>query len=311
MSVGSTTYTGWSPYIPAAGQVSAERPYSSYNPSLDPVDPTMSCNDDGTSSAGQQSITIAAGDTIVAYWAQWTHAQGPVTVYMAACGGTTCTGVNSDTLSWFKISEMGLISGTVYNGSWANGILMANLKWPATIPSNLKPGPYLIRFETLALHQADTPQFYPECIQLIVTGSGTAFPTADYLKPIPGAWTATDPGVLIDIYSTAAQTETTYQIPGPPIYPGFSGISTGTTTTGTTGTTGTTTTTKSSTTSTKTSSTSTTSSKTTTTTTTTTSASGATQTHYGQCGGTGYSGPTVCASPYTCTYSSAYYSQCL
>jgi cellulose 1,4-beta-cellobiosidase len=43
----------------------------------------------------------------------------------------------------------------------------------------------------------------------------------------------------------------------------------------------------------------------------TTSASGATQTHYGQCGGTGYTGPTVCASPYKCTYSNPYYSQCL
>ena len=45
--------------------------------------------------------------------------------------------------------------------------------------------------------------------------------------------------------------------------------------------------------------------------TTTSSASGATQTHYGQCGGVGWTGPTACASPYTCTYSSAYYSQCL
>ncbi|KAG8951827.1 hypothetical protein FRC04_005519 [Tulasnella sp. 424] len=50
---------------------------------------------------------------------------------------------------------------------------------------------------------------------------------------------------------------------------------------------------------------------TTTTTTTTGSSSGGTAAHYAQCGGTGYSGPTVCASPYTCTYSNAYYSQCL
>ncbi|KAF7934014.1 uncharacterized protein EAE97_008375 [Botrytis byssoidea] len=33
--------------------------------------------------------------------------------------------------------------------------------------------------------------------------------------------------------------------------------------------------------------------------------------HYGQCGGTGYTGSTTCASPYTCTYANAYYSQCL
>jgi hypothetical protein len=59
------------------------------------------------------------------------------------------------------------------------------------------------------------------------------------------------------------------------------------------------------------SSTGTSTTKTTSTSTTTSSASGATQTHYGQCGGVGWTGPTSCASPYTCTFSSAYYSQCL
>ncbi|CAE6420252.1 unnamed protein product [Rhizoctonia solani] len=44
--------------------------------------------------------------------------------------------------------------------------------------------------------------------------------------------------------------------------------------------------------------------------TTTTAASG-TAPHFAQCGGQGYTGPTVCAAPYTCTYSNAYYSQCL
>ncbi|THU99112.1 hypothetical protein K435DRAFT_719999 [Dendrothele bispora CBS 962.96] len=32
---------------------------------------------------------------------------------------------------------------------------------------------------------------------------------------------------------------------------------------------------------------------------------------WGQCGGIGYTGPTVCASPYKCTVSNSYYSQCL
>lgn len=41
------------------------------------------------------------------------------------------------------------------------------------------------------------------------------------------------------------------------------------------------------------------------------SSSGATQTHYGQCGGIGYSGPTQCASGYTCQVMNSYYSQCL
>ncbi|KLO13335.1 hypothetical protein SCHPADRAFT_940466 [Schizopora paradoxa] len=33
--------------------------------------------------------------------------------------------------------------------------------------------------------------------------------------------------------------------------------------------------------------------------------------HWGQCGGIGWSGATVCASPYSCKVSNAYYSQCL
>lgn len=49
--------------------------------------------------------------------------------------------------------------------------------------------------------------------------------------------------------------------------------------------------------------------------TSTTSSSGSTSTgtaaHWAQCGGQGYTGPTTCASPYTCTYSNPYYSQCL
>ncbi|GAM39901.1 hypothetical protein TCE0_034r11823 [Talaromyces pinophilus] len=36
-----------------------------------------------------------------------------------------------------------------------------------------------------------------------------------------------------------------------------------------------------------------------------------TQSLYGQCGGVGWTGPTVCTSPYTCTVGNEYYSQCL
>lgn len=49
--------------------------------------------------------------------------------------------------------------------------------------------------------------------------------------------------------------------------------------------------------------------------TSTTSSSTSTSTgvaaHWGQCGGLGWTGPTVCASGYTCTYSNDWYSQCL
>lgn len=52
-------------------------------------------------------------------------------------------------------------------------------------------------------------------------------------------------------------------------------------------------------------------SSTTPTTSSTTSASGPKATHWGQCGGIGYSGATVCEDPWVCTRSNDYYSQCL
>ncbi|KAF9883012.1 hypothetical protein FE257_004325 [Aspergillus nanangensis] len=60
-----------------------------------------------------------------------------------------------------------------------------------------------------------------------------------------------------------------------------------------------------------TSSTKTTTTTTKTTTTGGTTTTGATAAHYAQCGGSGYTGPTVCASPYTCVKSNDWYSQCL
>lgn len=44
--------------------------------------------------------------------------------------------------------------------------------------------------------------------------------------------------------------------------------------------------------------------------TTTAPSNGATQTQWGQCAGQGWTGPTNCASPYTCHFSNDYYSQC-
>lgn len=47
------------------------------------------------------------------------------------------------------------------------------------------------------------------------------------------------------------------------------------------------------------------------TTTSATATSTATSPHWGQCGGNGWTGPTVCASPWTCTHVNDWYSQCL
>jgi len=286
-------YQGINPYNTIAGQVSIQRPWSSYNPIQDATASTVACNDDGTSLSGtaQLTATVQAGSAITAYWNQvWPHPYGPQLTYLASCPGSSCSGVNANTLKWFKIDQAGLLSGTVANGQWGAGKMIAqNNSWTTTIPSTVPSGNYLIRFETIALHSLPA-QLYPECAQITITGGGSRAPTSSELVSFPGGYSNSDAGLTVDLYGTAAQTMTSYPIPGPPLY--GTGTGTGSSSSGSQTTvkpTSTTTTVPS----------------------TTTTAAPGTVTHYGQCGGQTYTGPTGCVSPYVCTFSSQYYSQCL
>lgn len=120
-------------------------------------------------------------------------------VWMFKCAGdfSSCTG---DGTGWFKIDQMGMTAPPLTGTSWGTAVVMANLKWTSTIPARLAPGNYLIRHELLALHQAYTPQWYPECAQLVITGSGTGVPSGTFLTPIPSYASATDPGVYVSVY---------------------------------------------------------------------------------------------------------------
>ncbi|KAF8195541.1 glycosyl hydrolase family 61-domain-containing protein [Pholiota molesta] len=203
--------------------------------------------------------------------------KGPLIAYLAPIANATQSSVTG--LPWFKIYEDGLDSGT-----WAVDKLIANVgKVSFTIPSCVPAGQYLLRVEIIALHAASTypgAQLYMECAQIQITGGGSASPAT--LNA-----TGTDPGITYNLYNG----QTTYTIPGPPVF-SCSGSGSGTTVAPTTVPP------------------TTTVAPTTTVPAPTTTAVG-TVVEYGQCGGTGWTGGTVCVAPYTCKVSSAYYSQCL
>ena len=122
---------------------------------------------------------------------------------------TTDTGVGA---GWFKIAEDGL-SG----GSWGvDRLIAAGGVQTITIPSCIANGQYLLRGELIALHGASSSggaQFYMECAQINVTGgSGAKTPAT---VSLPGAYKATDPGILINIYYPVP---TTYTAPGPAVF---------------------------------------------------------------------------------------------
>lgn len=87
-----------------------------------------------------------------------------------------------------------------------------------TIPENTPDGEYLLRVEQIALHMASQPngaQIYLACTQIKITGGGNGNPGP--LVSFPGAYSSTDPGILVDIYT---MDPASYQPPGPPVWRG-------------------------------------------------------------------------------------------
>ncbi|KAJ3575097.1 hypothetical protein NP233_g1323 [Leucocoprinus birnbaumii] len=199
--ISNTYYNGFSAYNTPVGQSSIQREWDTYDPITNPTDSLLACNHNGASlGSGQKTAAVTAGSQVTAYWNQWPHTIGPVMVYMASCNGA-CASANPASLSWFKIDQAGLISGTLPSGTWAMGQLVANnnsCSLPSTPPTN--------------------PNSTPECAHLTLSGSGKSSPSGSYLVKFPGAYKASDPGVTIDIYSQP--TVTTYTIPGPAVWRG-------------------------------------------------------------------------------------------
>jgi hypothetical protein len=164
--------------------------------------------------APSNSVSVKAGSTITLKWNTWPEShKGPVIDYIASCNGD-CSSASAGSLSFAKIAEKGLNSGN-NPGNWASDDLIANgNSWTVTIPSNLAPGGYVLRHEILALHSAGQPngaQAYPQCINLEVTGGGSAKPSG---TPATSLYTATDPGIAFNLYEAFDS----YPIPGPDVW---------------------------------------------------------------------------------------------
>ncbi|KAF3401857.1 Endoglucanase-4 [Penicillium rolfsii] len=281
------------------------------------------CHLNATNAKGH--AVVAAGDKINLQWTTWPDSHhGPVIDYLANCGDS-CETVDKTTLKFFKIDGVGLVDDTTVPGTWGDDQLIANSNsWMVEIPPTLAPGNYVLRHELIALHSAgseDGAQNYPQCFNLQITGSGSAQPSGVLGTEL---YKATDPGILVNIYNSLS-----YTVPGPTLISGAVSIqqttsaitASGSAVTGTGGTvttspsggqTSSTTTARTVTSITTTSkSTLTTKVSTTSATQTTTAVGGSTQSVYGQCGGTGWSGATACSTQATCTSLNPWYSQCV
>ncbi|KAH7332589.1 glycosyl hydrolase family 61-domain-containing protein [Rhizoctonia solani] len=161
---------------------------------------------------------------------QWPHAQGSILAYMASCEGK-CSEFDPSNAKFFKIYEEGL-DGTkqpikvgnhtpVGQGLWAQNRIQFENSWSyVTIPADIKAGEYLLRHELISLHAAasaaDGAQYYPVCIQVKVTGGGSASPATTLVTKL-----YTEADGIVDIYqpyNKGGIAASSYKLPGPPLY---------------------------------------------------------------------------------------------
>ncbi|KAJ9161109.1 Glycoside hydrolase family 61 protein [Coniochaeta hoffmannii] len=176
---------------------------TNYNsPVTDLASKDLRCNVGGASGSNTTTLPVKAGDPFTFTSDVAVYHQGPISLYMSKAPGKVADYDGSG--GWFKIYDW----GPTFNGGQASWPLRTDYTY--NIPKCIKDGEYLLRIQSLAIHNpGSTPQFYVSCAQINVTGgSGTANPTT---VSIPGAFKATDPGYTANIYNNF----NSYTVPGP------------------------------------------------------------------------------------------------
>ncbi|KAK0751859.1 glycoside hydrolase [Schizothecium vesticola] len=160
----------------------------------------------GVTAGSTVSITTGGGTSIF-------H-PGPTHFYLAKVpAGQTAATFSGKGAVWFKIAQdqpRGLGTGSL---SWeTEGKSQVSVR----IPQCVQNGEYLLRVEHIALHSASAPngaQLYISCAQLNISGGSGSIKTGN-LVAFPGAYSATDPGILFNPYYPIP---TRYINPGPAV----------------------------------------------------------------------------------------------
>ncbi|CAL1708484.1 unnamed protein product [Somion occarium] len=196
---------------------------NTYGPAADFTSSTITCGEGGNVPVASLA-EVLAGELVTFNWGSWTSSHsGPVMTYIAKCPNG-CASFKGDTGNvWVKIDQ-DQFNPSRTGFEWGENIIcMKGNKYSIHIP-NIEPGECLLRHEILGLHIAGNligAQFYPNCIQVKVTGSRTKTLPAGI--PLPGSYDPHDPGILVQLWQITAMS-LNYTAPrGPVLLPGGTG----------------------------------------------------------------------------------------
>ncbi|KAI5896241.1 uncharacterized protein SCHCODRAFT_01290255 [Schizophyllum commune H4-8] len=187
-------------------------------PATDVTADAIRCYELDDTIAGQTGIATVSAGSIVGFHADNTMGHpGYFSAYLTPADPSADSNEAGLGETWFKIWEWSPSfspdTGLVFD---SENIVDFNFTIPKSVPS----GQYLLRGEQIALHAAGTEggaQFYIACAQLNIEngGNGTPSPTVSF----PGAYSPTDPGILINIYALP-DGYSGYEAPGPAVWSG-------------------------------------------------------------------------------------------
>ncbi|KAI8624437.1 glycoside hydrolase family 61 protein [Xylariaceae sp. FL1651] len=179
---------------------------TNYNsPVTDLSSKDLRCNVGGLTGGNTSTLAMNAGDPFTFTLDTAVYHQGPVSLYMSKAPSTAEEYDGSG--DWFKTFDWAPV--------FSNGQATWTMKdtYSGTIPKCIPSGEYLLRIQSLAIHNpGSTPQWYVSCGQIKVSGGGTVNPSPTV--KIPGAFKATDPGYTANIYNNFHS----YTVPGPTVF---------------------------------------------------------------------------------------------
>ncbi|KAH8089935.1 family 61 endoglucanase [Cristinia sonorae] len=199
------------------------RKLNTYGPAADFTNINITCGEGGNTPVAPLA-EVAAGETVTFDWGSWTSSHsGPVMTYIAKCPNG-CANFKGDTGNvWVKIDQ-DQFNPTRTGFEWGENIIrMKGNKYSVQIP-DLEPGEYLLRHEILGLHVAGTlmgAQFYPNCVQIKLTGTGKKSLPAGI--PLPGSYDPRDTGILVQLWQITAASPNYTAPGGAVILPGGTG----------------------------------------------------------------------------------------
>ncbi|KAI8270208.1 putative endo-beta-1,4-glucanase D [Colletotrichum sp. SAR11_239] len=168
---------------------------------------TFRCNTGAKAAA--KTATVAAGSEVgfqMNFGAKIQH-PGPLQIWMSKASGDLSSYDGSG--DWFKVYESGPTKFPLTGAAEEWGVYNKNII-TFTVPKDLAAGDYLVRPEHLALHKPSGTEFYFNCGQMKVTGSGTKVPTAT--AKFPGVYDSNTAGLSpkFSLYQNAKS----YPMPG-------------------------------------------------------------------------------------------------